>query len=180
MSTPYMTQIEAFAFGFPPRGWLLCAGQTLPISQYQALFALLGTRYGGNGITTFKLPDLQGRIAVGTGQGQGLSLYTTGENGGHENTTISSAQMPPGTHTHSINCSAAATDGTNIPSPSVSLASGYKTTDPVTAVEMYSTAAPTVTMGTLAPTGGQGHENRMPYLVLNYCISIAGVFPSRT
>jgi microcystin-dependent protein len=183
MSDPYTSQIEAFAFGVVPRGWLQCAGQTLPINQYQALFSLLGTTYGGNGTTTFMLPDLRGRTAIGLGQGNGLSNYVQGQQAGQENVTLSTANMPAAPHTHAMNANAATTGGTAVPATNCALSSGYTataTTPPTnTPVPIYSTAAPTVPMGTLSPTGGQPHNNLMPFLAVNYCICISGIFPSR-
>jgi microcystin-dependent protein len=179
MAEPYLSQIEAFAFNFAPRGWAMCAGQTLPINQNQALFALLGTTYGGNGTTTFNLPDLRGRLAVGFGQGQGLSSYELGEVSGQDNVTLTMAQMPPGPHTHAVNANNATSGGTNTPATNTVLAAGYTTTSPATPVNIYSAATPSASMGSLVPVGGQPHDNHMPYLALNYCIALQGVFPTR-
>src|SRR3954467_11617453 len=99
MSEPYLGQIEAFAFTYAPRGWALCAGQTMPINQYQALFSLLGTTYGGNGTTTFNLPDLRGRVPVGQGTGKGLNPINLGDTGGSANDTLTVGQMPQHLHT---------------------------------------------------------------------------------
>jgi microcystin-dependent protein len=178
MSDPYVSQIEVFGFNYAPRGWLLCAGQLLPINQYQALFALLGTTYGGNGTTNFMLPDLRSRVAVGMGQSPGLSNYTQGEKTGQENVTVLLANMPDA-HTHTLHANNATTGGTNTPANNVVLASGYTTTTPVTTENIYSTDPPTINMGSLSPVGGQPHSNMMPYLALNYCICISGLFPSR-
>src|SRR3954467_10903033 len=101
MSDPYISMIEAFGFSFAPRGWALCAGQTLPIAQNQALFALLGTTYGGNGTTTFNLPDLRARVAIGFGQAPGLSSYNLGAAGGEEAHQLTEAEIPP--HNHAVN-----------------------------------------------------------------------------
>lgn len=181
MSDPYMSQIEAFAFNFAPRGWMQCAGQTLAIQQYQALFSLLGTSYGGNGVTTFQLPDLRGRVAVGVGQAPGLSNYTVGQTGGYETVALSLAQMPAGPHTHTINANTATTGGTNAPGPSVVPSVGISQSGSVTVdIKLYGTVQPSIPMGTLAPAGGQPHNNLAPTLALNYCICVQGVFPSRT
>src|SRR5271170_5869901 len=102
MSTPYLSEIRIFSFDYAPEGWAMCNGQTLPISQNTALFALLGTTYGGNGTTTFALPNLQSRVAVHQGQGSGLSPYVIGETTGAESVTLLASQMP--SHTHSIQC----------------------------------------------------------------------------
>ncbi len=178
MAEPYLSQIEAFAFGFAPKGWALCAGQLLPINQNQALFALIGTYYGGNGTTNFALPDLRGRLAPALGQGGGLSPYVLGQQGGGESHTLTVAETP--SHTHAINAdNNGATGGSNIPSSAVVLGSGYANQTGSPAVNIYSSAAPTIAMGSLGPAGGQPHENRMPYLTLNYCISLTGIFPSQ-
>jgi len=176
MANPYIGQIEAFAFGYAPKGWALCAGQILPINQYQALFSLLGTTFGGNGTTTFALPDLRGRIANGSGQGLGLQNYALGQQSGGETHTLTLDETP--SHSHTVRAvNNAAADGTNIPGPSVTLGVGYSTTG--AAVNIYSSDPPTIAMTPLTSTGGQPHENRMPFLGLNYCIALQGVFPSR-
>ena len=180
MADPYIGQIQAFPYNFAPKGWALCAGQLLPIAQYQALFSLLGTYYGGNGTTNFALPDLRGRIANGMGQGPGLSSYTLAQKGGEESHTLTLAQMPASGHSHAIHAvNNGATGGTNTPSAAVTLGSGYASETNNPAVNVYSSAAPTIAMGSLAPAGGQPHENRMPFLGLNYCIALQGIYPSR-
>lgn len=180
MSSPYLSQIEAFSFGYAPRGWLQCAGQILPINQNQALFALLGTNFGGNGTTNFQLPDLRARLALGVGQGTGLSPYAIGEQVGQETVTIAAVNMPTGSHTHSVNGNTATTSLSPMPGPTVVLSSGISQQGTVTSTEnIYSTAAPSIAMGALAPTGGQPHTNVMPTLAINYCICVSGIFPSR-
>jgi len=181
MAQPFLGEIEAFAFKFAPKGWALCAGQVLPINQNTALFSLLGTTYGGNGTTTFQLPDLRGRVANAFGQGQGLGNYSLGQTGGQESHTLILNEMAAGGHTHTIHATNnGTTGGTNVPSAAVTLGAGYSSPSgsPV-AVNIYGSAAPTIAMGSLAPTGGQPHENRMPFLGLNYCIALQGIFPSR-
>ena len=180
MSDPFLSQIEAFAFNFAPKGWLMCTGQTLPINQYQALFSLLGTTFGGNGVSTFMLPDLRSRVAIGFGSGAGLPVYDMGETAGQETVTLTMATMPATPHTHALNTSNATSGGVAAPGSSVLLSSGYTVAGTTsTPVPIYATVAPTSAMGTLAPTGGQPHANLMPTLAVNYCISISGVFPSR-
>jgi microcystin-dependent protein len=182
MAQPFLGEIEAFAFNFPPKNWALCAGQLMPINQNQALFSLLGTTYGGDGIRTFALPDLRGRIGNGFGQWPGLQLYNLGQTGGEESHTLVLGEMTAGGHTHTINATNnGTTGGTNVPSAAVTLGAGYSSPSgsPV-AMNIYSSAAPTIAMGSLAPTGGQPHDNRMPFLGLNYCIALQGIFPSRS
>ena len=178
MAEPFISQIEAFAFNFAPKGWALCAGQTLPINQNQALFSLLGTTFGGNGTTTFVLPDLRGRLANGFGQGPGLANYNLGQQGGEETHTLTVTETPP--HSHLINANNnGTTGGSSTPGGGVTLGAGYANQTGSPAVNIYSTAAPTIAMGSLGPAGGQPHENRMPFLALNYCIALQGIFPSR-
>ena len=178
MSEPFLSQIEAFPYNFAPKGWAFCAGQLLPINQNQALFALLGTTFGGDGIRTFALPDLRGRLANGFGQGAGLANYTLGQRGGEEAHTLTAAETPP--HSHLVNAVKNGTaGGTSTPGGAVTLGEGYSNEAGSPTVNIYSSAAPTIAMGSLAPTGGQPHENRMPYLTLNYCIALQGVFPSQ-
>jgi microcystin-dependent protein len=181
MANPFISMIEAFSFNFAPRGWALCAGQTLPINQNQALFALLGITFGGNGQTTFNLPDLRGRLALGFGQGAGLSLYNLGAAGGEEAHLLLSSEVPG--HAHTLNATNnGQSNGTNVPSGSVLMGSGYgiEANNPVE--NIYSNAAPTVAMAAGAvSTAGRGapHENRMPFLTINYCIALTGIFPSQ-
>ena len=178
MAQPFLSQIEAFPFNFAPRGWAFCAGQLMPINQNQALFALLGTTFGGDGRTTFALPDLRGRLANGFGQGAGLANYTLGQRAGEEAHTLTTAETP--THSHRINAdNNGTTGGSSTPGGGVTLGAGYANEAGSPAVSIYSSAAPTIAMGSLGPTGGQPHENRMPYLALNYCIALQGVFPSQ-
>jgi microcystin-dependent protein len=178
MAQPFLSQIEAFPFNFPPKGWAFCAGQLLPIAQNQALFALLGTTFGGDGRTNFALPDLRGRLANGFGQGSGLANYTLGQRGGEETHTLTGTETP--LHSHLINAdNNGTTGGTSTPGSGVTLGAGYANEAGSPAVNIYSSAAPTIAMGSLGSTGGQQHENRMPFLALNYCIALQGVFPSQ-
>jgi microcystin-dependent protein len=169
---PFIGMIALFGFDFAPRGWAKCDGQLLPIAQNSALFSLLGTMYGGDGRTTFALPDLRGRVAIGTGQGPGLSPYQTGENGGSQSITLLSSQMPA--HTHMLQ--ATNTSG-NSGDPSGHILANSGATDPE-----YSSAAPNTTMSpqSIGTSGGsQPVPNMQPYLALNYCIALTGIFPSR-
>lgn len=183
MSTPYLGQVEAFAFGFAPKGWAICAGQTMAINQNQALFALLGTTYGGDGIRTFLLPDLRSRVAMGQGNGSGLTPRTIGEVGGEENHTLLSTETPG--HSHPLMTAAKAATATNAdaPGPTVVLAqSTGKTGQTPFALSLYATnSAPSQPMAatSIDLTGGQPHPNLMPFNTLNFCIALTGIFPSR-
>ncbi|MFC5865065.1 phage tail protein [Acidicapsa dinghuensis] len=164
MSTPFLSEIKIFSFGFAPKGWALCNGQLLPINQNQAIFSLLGTTYGGDGRVNFGLPNLQGRIPTHMGNGQ-----TLGERGGEPNHTLSIAEIPNHTHTWAATNSAA-----NAPGPTSNLLGA--------APEYNGSASNLVAMypGTLATVGGsQPHENMQPYLTLNFCIALQGIFPSQ-
>jgi microcystin-dependent protein len=178
MATPFVGQIISVGFSFTPLGWFPCDGRTVPISEYQPLYALLGTTYGGDGQSTFGLPNLNGRVPLGTGQGQGLSNYVQGQVAGTESVTLLSGNTPP--HTHTINFSATAATGISPKAASGTLAVG---TDSNTKLAGFYTDKPgTVPLrpGTITPfAGGQPHENRQQYLVLNYIIAWAGVFPTR-
>jgi microcystin-dependent protein len=174
---PYIGAILLFGFDFPPRGWAICQGQLLAIQTNQALFALLGTSYGGNGQTTFALPDLRGRAPMHIGQGSGLPLVLQGGTGGSESATLLSTQIPLHTHTVSVN-NGASTIGTPVSGNSIAKLKDINNED----VKLYnSTAANTLlhanTIGFAG--GGQAHYNMQPYLVMNYCIALQGIFPSR-
>jgi microcystin-dependent protein len=170
MSNPFLGSITLFAGNFAPRGYMFCQGQLLAISQNSALFALLGTIYGGDGQTTFALPNLAGRAAVHQGQGPGLSNYVIGQSTGVENVTLTSNQLP--SHSHIVNASIAATIGAG--------PAGAVWAQPSSGLPYA--AAPNVAMNPAALTssgGNQPHENMMPFLVLNFIIAVEGIFPSR-
>ena len=181
MTQPYVGEIRMFGGNFAPRNWMLCTGQLLAISQYSALFSLIGTTYGGNGTTNFALPNLQSRVTVGQGTGAGLTPRTIGEVGGTETVTVSTAQMPA--HTHGLIASqTVATSGGQTPGSSYVLGtpSGnghFYTLDDGT--------QPPPTPGNLTSNScsmagnGLPHENLMPLLRVNYLIAMVGVFPSR-
>jgi len=160
MSEPFIGEIRAVAFTFAPTGWAMCNGQLLSIAQNTALFSLLGTTYGGNGTTTFALPDLRGRVAVHIGGG-----LVEGQSGGEEAHTLTTNEMP--THSHAIRAGDHQT--TNRPLGAVAARGGDYTTTPTA-----TTMAPTANTG-----GSQPHNNMQPYTVLNYCIALVGIFPSR-
>ncbi len=173
---PYIGQIEAFAFNFAPKGWAQCNGQLLSIAQNSALFSLLGTVYGGDGRTTFGLPDLRGRVAINQGHGPGLSTYVMGEMAGSESVTLTSAQMPAHNHVSTLRGNS---DDASSGEP------GNKTLG-VAGANVYNSGAPdngeTLNTGSIqvAPAGGnQPHNNMQPYLAINYCIALVGIFPPR-
>jgi microcystin-dependent protein len=177
MSTPYLGEIRLFAGNFAPRGYALCQAQQLQISQNTALFSLLGTFYGGNGVQTFALPDLRGRLPVSFGQGPGLSMYTIGEQTGTETVTLNSSQMPMHTHppTASTTPASQPTPGGNIfaalPSPWTRfwVADAKKTGNPSQ-----------LNQAIVGSQGGnQPHENLMPSLAISFIIALQGIFPSR-
>ncbi len=180
MAEPFLGTIQPFASNYAPYGWLMCQGQLLPIQQYTALFSLIGIAYGGNGTTNFALPNLQGRIPVGMGQGRGLSNYDIGQTGGVESIALSTPQMPM--HTHPVAIVAKGQDivaDSPTPGGNAWAGNGNETfyTAPGGASGAMDPKALTVT--TQANGGGQPHENRMPGLALNWCIAIQGIFPQR-
>ena len=174
MSDQFLAEIRIFPFNFPPTGWAFCDGQLMPISQNTALFALLGTVYGGDGKSTFALPDMQGNAPMQPGQGQGLSLRDLGEMSGVESITLLQSEIP--IHTHTLMCLPAPAD-TNLPGGSV-----YAR---VTGTTPYLPPAPggpfaATAFQALAPAGGGlPHNNMQPYLTLNFCIALQGIFPQR-
>lgn len=180
MSTPFVAEITMFAFNFAPTGWALCQGQLLPISQNTALFSLLGTNFGGDGKSTFGLPNFQDQAALGVGQGAGLSQYVVGQTAGAPNVTLLQTELP--IHSHSFSCT---TDtGTTVTSNGNQLGTGQKgdIVTGITNAAMYVPGNPTTTF---APTeislsgGGSPHNNMQPFLTLNFCIAMQGVFPAR-
>jgi microcystin-dependent protein len=177
----YMAIIKLFAGNFAPQGWHYCDGSLLSIAQYSALYSLLGTTYGGDGQTTFALPDLRGRAAVGAGAGPGLQNYTQGQTGGVENVTLTANQLAAHNHTLMASTTAANADS---PSGAV-LAQATATTgggDAATMSTYLTGAAPNTPMANTsigASGGNQPHENRPPYLALGYIICVEGVYPSR-
>ena len=172
---PFVAEIRIFPFNFAPKGWAFCDGQILPLSQNTALFSLLGTTYGGNGKSNFALPNMQGNAPMHPGQGPGLSLHDLGETGGSETVSLLESEIPA----HSHGMMANTTTGTkSIPTGnSLARASGatpYLAASPPPALTPMSDQA-------IAPAGGdQPHNNMQPYLTLNFCIALQGVFPPRT
>jgi microcystin-dependent protein len=171
MSDQFLGEIRIFPFNFAPYGWQQCNGQILAISQYAALFSLLGTTYGGNGTSTFALPNFQGNVPIHQGNGAGLSPRTLGETGGSPTVTLISNQIPTHNHTFSGDPTAKK-EVTNVANAAPAGAGS----------PVYSTAAPNTTMAAtmlVAVGGNQPHDNMQPYLTLNFCIAMSGIFPAR-
>jgi microcystin-dependent protein len=179
MATPFLAEIVLFAGNFAPRGWAFCQGQILSIAQNTALFSLLGTTYGGNGQTTFALPDLRGRVPVGTGQGPGLPSVNLGQVSGEPTHTLIVTEMPAHNHTAQVQLNAASGGGNsaspagNVPAASTARDSIYSNTSDTT----MAANGGQVTVGIAG--GSQPHNNMQPYLGLNYIIAVEGIFPSR-
>lgn len=175
MADPFVAEIRIFPFNFAPTGWALCNGQLMPISQNTALFSLLGTTYGGDGKSNFALPNMQGNAPMHPGQGPGLSLHDLGEMGGSETVTLLQSEIP--VHSHGLMGNT--TTGTKSVPTGNSLArtSGATPYLPSNPAPQLAAMAPQA----LTPTGGgQPHNNLMPYLTLNFCIALQGVFPPRS
>jgi microcystin-dependent protein len=179
MSTPFLAQIEIFSFNFAPKGWALCNGQLLPINQNQALFSLLGTMYGGDGRVNFGLPDLRSRIPVSMGP-----QNTIGTRSGQEAHTVIISEMPG--HNHMVNVDATTAATSNAVSPATNevlgLTAGQLHDLTPLSINMYATGAGNTTLDqrTIGNTGGsQAHNNLQPYLTLNFCIALQGIFPSQ-
>lgn len=172
MPDPFIGEIRTFGFNFAPVGWAMCNGQLLPINQNTALFSLLGTYFGGNGTTTFGLPDLRSRVPIHMGQGSGLSEYVLGQFGGDENVALQATQLP--SHSHPVNANDGAASSTR-PAGGVLARSGSD----IYAGSPDGSTVMNTTM--IANSGGnQAHPNIQPYLTLNVCIALVGVYPSRS
>ncbi len=175
MADPFVAEIRIFPFNFAPRGWAFCNGQLLSISQNTALFSLLGTTYGGNGQSNFALPDIQGRVVMGNGQGPGLSLRDLGEPGGSDTESLTNAEMP--SHGHTENClgSPPPSVGTT---PAATAGLGMSNGGAVYAAGANLGAMNAAVIGTAG--NGQPHNNLQPYLTLNFNLALQGVYPPRT
>ena len=167
MADPFLAEIRMMSFNFPPKGWALCNGQLLPINQNQALFSLLGTTYGGNGQTTFALPNLQGKTPIHVGDG-----HTLGEGGGEQAHTVSISEMPTHTHVAQASTNSSGTQAVPINALLAPVNNAYHSP--------MNPANPTpLTPGTVTNVGGsQPHQNMQPYLTLSFCIALQGIFPS--
>jgi microcystin-dependent protein len=181
MSNAFIGQISIFAGNFAPKNWALCNGQILPINQNQALFSLLGTTYGGNGQTTFALPNLQSQLAVHQGQGPGLSGYVMGQTAGSSSVTLGLSTMPAHSHTFNVttaNASAAAIASNRLPAkPTVASAAFYAVSQSAPAPALQPQTLAATAVGTTG--GSQPHTNLMPSLCLTFVIALQGIFPSR-
>lgn len=169
MSEPYLAEIRIFGFNFAPRSWAQCDGQILPINQNQSLYSLLGTNYGGDGRTSFGLPDLRGRTPIETGNG-----HTLGSKSGSPTVTLQASEIP--NHTHQARASGA-NAATGDPSNQLLAVSTLPNLNAFAATG--STPDATMDSRMVSNTGGQAHDNMQPYMVLNFCIALQGVFPSR-
>jgi microcystin-dependent protein len=173
VADPFVAEIRVFPFNFAPKGWAWCNGQLLPISQNTALFSLLGTTYGGDGKSTFALPDLEGNAAMHPGQGPGLSLHDLGETGGSQTVTLLESEIPAHTHTL-MGYQDDPADRFNPGNAALCRSNNGQAYAPAASLQAMSPQA-------LAPAGGsQPHNNMMPYLTFYFCIALQGVFPPRT
>ena len=171
MSEPFLAEIRMYGFNFAPRGWAFCDGQVLPINQNQSLYSLLGTSYGGDGRTSFALPDLRGRVPVHVGTGDSISPKLLGQKGGAETNKLSLAQLP--SHNHRVNSSSGEAD---------TVSPINKVFAEVEGVPAYGADTALIPMEPQSITnvgGGQAHENMQPFTTINYCIALQGLFPSR-
>lgn len=178
MTAPFIAQIQIFGFNFPPRGWAVCNGATLAISQNTALFSLLGTMYGGNGQTTFQLPNFAGRGGCAQGNGPGLTPRSMGETFGSETVSLTSTQMP--VHNHGVVLYAQNTASKRAASPATGSALSVSTDTAALSFLPSGAANTTFAPNLLGIAGGsQPHSNQQPYLAMNFCIALQGVFPAR-
>jgi len=178
MANPFVAEIRIFPFYFAPSGWAFCNGQIMTISQNTALFSLLGTYYGGDGKSTFGLPNLQARAPMFYGQGPGLSQHNIGETGGTATVSLIASQLPQ--HSHGINCLDTPRTRGQVGNPANAILA--KTGgNPANAYTSGGAQNQTMAQGVIGPVGGnQPHNNLMPYLTLNFCIALQGIYPSRS
>ncbi len=169
MSEPFLAEVRIVGFNFAPRGWAFCDGQILPINQNQSLYSLLGTTYGGDGRTSFALPDIRGRVPIHVGQSDGGTEHREGQKSGEETHTLAGNEMPQ--HTHVLSGTSVAADSTTPQGRLLGTTSG-----------LYHAPQNLINMGSSSIAnvgGGQAHENMQPYIAVNYCIALRGLFPSR-
>lgn len=175
MSQPYVGEIRIFGFSRVPNGWFTCDGSLQPISEYEVLFTLIGTTYGGDGQSTFAVPDLRGQVPLHWGTGPGLSTRVIGEGGGSESVTLIQNQMPA--HSHAVMATTATANATAI-GPTVTV--GSVSPDTMYVTDMTGATPVTMAPASVSPAGGtQPHDNLMPTLTVQYCIAWAGIFPSQ-
>lgn len=181
MSEPFLGEIRMVGFNFAPRGWAFCQGQIMAIAQNTALFSLLGTTYGGNGQTTFGLPDLRGRSPVGTGQGPGLSTVTLGEVAGSENVSLLTTNMPMHNHATSVEVAGVAATPTTVPSATNNVLGASGGGQGQASIWSTTLATPVPIAGVVSGMAGgsQPFAIRNPYLGINFVIALQGIFPSR-
>jgi microcystin-dependent protein len=176
---PFVGQIQSFGFNFAPRGWAFCNGQLLAISSNTALFSLLGTYYGGNGVSTFALPDLRGRVPIHQGQGPGLQNYSIGTQGGFETVTLNGLQMPSHNHLATATIRANSQPGDE-DSPEGNYLAAHAGDENYSAAANSNMASNAATVTIQNNGGNQPHSNMAPYLVINWCIALFGIYPSRS
>ena len=172
MSEPFLAEVRMVGFNFAPRGWAFCDGQILPINQNQSLYSLLGTTYGGDGRTSFALPDLRGRTPIHVGASDGGTHHSQGQKSGEETHTLAVNEMPIHTHSLQASTNAATADDPTGQVLSKSRERSYANYSPAQAVDMGASSVANV-------GGGQAHENMQPYLAVNFCMALQGLFPSR-
>jgi microcystin-dependent protein len=179
MATPFVAQVQMFAFNFAPKGWAFCAGQLLPLSQNTALFSLLGTTYGGDGKSTFALPDMQGNAAISAGQGPGLSLYDLGETTGSQNVTLLTSEMP--SHNHGFVATTNTGNTQTAQGGQLAVAAQGSKAGSISAYYLSTNTSNTQMTAAIGLSGSSfPHNNMQPYLTLNFCIALQGIYPPRT
>lgn len=179
MSNPFIGEIRLFAFSFAPRGWAFCDGRLVAISQNTALFSILGVNFGGNGTTTFGLPNLSGRTAIGVGNGPGLSPQVVGQTGGTSTVTLTTAQIPAHNHVLNAGTLSPPNPAQNVATPTNQSLLGLSAPNNIY-VDGPGSPNTAFISSSISPNGaGQPHENMQPYLAVNICIALQGIFPSR-
>lgn len=175
MSSPFVAEIRIFPFNFAPTGWAFCDGQLMPLSQNTALFSLLGTTYGGNGVSTFALPNLQGSVPMFYGTAAGGTTHAIGESGGEASVQLRESEVPP--HSHSLQAS---THPANLNNPNAQVSLGRSTPSIYKQPSGAAQPQPLSAQAVGSAGNGQAHNNLMPFLTLNFCIALQGVYPPRS